>query len=58
MTAATVRAGDDGAGASPETDMRTAGDWEVPRTLRLLLTAGWSPAESARLPVAAYALAA
>lgn len=58
MTAATVRAGDDGAGASPEAGIRAAGDLEVPRPLRLLLTAGWSLAESAGLPVAAYALAA
>jgi uncharacterized membrane protein len=34
------------------------GDLEVPRPLRLLLTAGWSLAESAGLPVAAYAVAA
>jgi uncharacterized membrane protein len=35
-----------------------AGDLEVPRPLRLLLTAGWSLAESAGLPVAAYVVAA
>jgi uncharacterized membrane protein len=47
MTAATVRARPSG-----------AGDLEVPRPLRLLLTAGWSLGESAGLPVAAYAVAA
>ena len=56
MTAATARA--DGAGAFQAASIRTAGDLEVPRPLRLLLTAGWSLAESAGLPVAAYALAA
>jgi hypothetical protein len=35
-----------------------AGDLEVPRPLRLILTAGWNLAESAGLPVAAYAVAA
>src|SRR5229473_4248751 len=35
-----------------------AQDLEVPRPLRLLLTAGWSLTESAGLPVAAYAVAA
>ncbi len=35
-----------------------AGDLEVPRPLRLLLTAGWSLGESVGLPVAAYAVAA
>jgi hypothetical protein len=35
-----------------------AGDLEVPRPLRLLFTAGWSLAESAGLPVAAYVVAA
>ena len=35
-----------------------AQDLEVPRPLRLLLTAGWSLTESAGLPVAAYAAAA
>jgi hypothetical protein len=58
MIAATARAGDDGAGASPEASNRAAGDLEVPRPLRLLLTAAWSLTESAGLPVAAYALAA
>ena len=35
-----------------------AQDLEVPRPLRLLLTAGWSLTESAGLPVGAYAVAA
>jgi hypothetical protein len=34
-----------------------AGDLEVPRPLRLLLTAGWSLAESAGLPAVAYLVA-
>jgi hypothetical protein len=37
---------------------RGAGDLEVPRPLRLLLTAGWSLTESAGLPAAAYLVAA
>jgi hypothetical protein len=37
---------------------RVAGDLEVPRPLRLLLTAGWNLTESIGLPVAAYAAAA
>jgi hypothetical protein len=37
---------------------RGAGDLEVPRPLRLLLTAGWSLTESAGLPAAAYLIAA
>lgn len=35
-----------------------AGDLELPRPLRLLLTAAWSLTESAGLPVAAYLIAA
>ena len=35
-----------------------AGDLEVPRPLRLILTAGWNLTESVGLPVAAYAVAA
>ena len=35
-----------------------AGDLEIPRPLRLLLTAGWNLTESIGLPVAAYAAAA
>jgi hypothetical protein len=37
---------------------RSVGDLEVPRPLRLLLTAGWSLTESAGLPAAAYLIAA
>jgi hypothetical protein len=37
---------------------RRAGDLEVPRPLRLLLTAGWSLTESIGLPAAAYLAAA
>ena len=48
MTAAKV-------GARPASG---AGNLEVPRPLRLALTAGWSLGESAGLPVAAYAVAA
>ena len=48
MTAANVR-------ARPAS---VAGGLEVPRPLRLLLTAGWSLGESVGLPVAAYAVAA
>jgi hypothetical protein len=58
MTAAMVRAGHDAAASSPAASARMAGDLEVPRPLRLLLTAGWSLTESVGLPVAAYALAA
>jgi hypothetical protein len=53
MAAATVRARDDGTAS-----FVASGDLELPRPLRLLLTAGWSVAESAGLPVAAYILAA
>jgi hypothetical protein len=35
-----------------------AGDLELPRPLRLLLTAGWNLTESIGLPLAAYAVAA
>jgi len=35
-----------------------AGDLELPRPLRLLLTAGWNLTESIGLPLAAYAIAA
>src|ERR1700685_981126 len=58
MTAAMVRSPHDGAGSLATGRVATAGDLEVPRPLRLLLTAGWSLTESAGLPVAAYALAA
>jgi hypothetical protein len=58
MTAATARADHEPAGPSPAAASRMAGDLELPRPLRLLLTAAWSLTESAGLPVAAYALAA
>ncbi len=58
MTAETARAPDDGVGTSPAAGALMAGDLEVPRPLRLVLTAGWNLAESAGLPVAAYAVAA
>ncbi len=58
MTGATGRDHDDGAGPFPAAGARTAGDLEVPRPLRLALTAGWNLTESVGLPVAAYAAAA
>src|ERR1700684_36079 len=58
MTAAMVRARPDGAGSAPAADACMAGDLELPRPLRLLLTAGWNLAESIGLPLAAYAIAA
>jgi hypothetical protein len=58
MTAATVGAAGDGGGSVPAADVRVADGLEVPRPLRLFLTAGWSLAESAGLPVAACALGA
>ena len=58
MTGATAREHDDGAGPLPAASVRMAGDLEVPRPLRLVLTAGWNLAESVGLPVAAYAVAA
>jgi hypothetical protein len=58
MTAPTVRASHDGTGHSSAACSRTARDLEVPRPLRLVLTAGWNLAESAGLPVAAYVVAA
>jgi hypothetical protein len=51
MAADKVRARDDGSCAG-------AGDLELPRPLRLLLTAGWSLTESVGLPAAAYLIAA
>jgi hypothetical protein len=44
-----------GSGSGP---YAVAGDLELPRPLKLLVTAGWSLAESAGLPVAAYLIAA
>jgi hypothetical protein len=58
MTAAMASAGDDGAADFLAGGLRADEDLEVPRPLRLLLTAAWSLTESAGLPVAAYALAA
>jgi hypothetical protein len=57
QSGAMVREPHDGAGSFPAANGRMAGDLEVPRPLRLLLTAGWSLAESVGLPVAAYAAA-
>ena len=58
MTGATARECDDGADPFPAASARTGGDLEVPRPLRLVLTAGWNLTESAGLPVAAYVVAA
>jgi uncharacterized membrane protein len=58
MTAATMRARHDGSGPSPAVNVRMVGDLELPRPLRLLLTAGWNLTESVGLPVAAYMIAA
>jgi hypothetical protein len=58
MTAAMVRARPDGAGSSLAATTCMAGDLELPRPLRLLLTAGWNLTESVGLPVAAYMVAA
>jgi hypothetical protein len=57
MTAVAVRTDHDEAIPSRAASVRAAGDLEVPRPLRLLVTASWSLAESAGLPVAAYVLA-
>ena len=58
MTAAMVRARSDGAGSCLAADARMAGDLEIPRPLRLLVTAGWNLSESVGLPAAAYVVAA
>jgi hypothetical protein len=58
MTAAMARARPDGAGPPQTADACMAGDLELPRPLRLLLTAGWNLTESVGLPVAAYVAAA
>src|ERR1700730_17515847 len=58
MTAAMVTARPDGAGSSPAAGTCMAGDLELPRPLRLLLTAGWNLTESVGLPVTAYVAAA
>ena len=58
MTGATAREYDDDAGPIPVAIAGVVGDLEVPRPLRLILTAGWNLTESVGLPVAAYAVAA
>ena len=58
MAVSTVTAHDDGAGLVATTDARRIEDLEVPRPLRLLLTAGWNLTESVGLPVGAYLIAA
>jgi hypothetical protein len=58
MMAAKVRASHYRAGFFPAASGCMAGDLEVPRPLRLVLTAGWNLAESVGLPLAAYAFAA
>jgi hypothetical protein len=57
MTAA-IRARDDGAGSFPAASVRITEDLELPRPLRLALTAGGNLGESVGLPVAAYVVAA
>ena len=57
MTAA-IRARDDSAGSFPAASVRVSEDLELPRPLRLALTAGWNLSESVGLPVAAYVVAA
>jgi hypothetical protein len=49
-----LRARDDGTEPSPAVSSCAAGDLELPRPPRLLLTAGWNLTESVGLPVAAY----
>ena len=58
MTAAMARARNDGTGSCPAVNVRTAEDLEIPRPLRLILTAGWNLSESVGLPAAAYVVAA
>jgi hypothetical protein len=58
MTAAVKKAPDDGEGSFPAAGACMAGFLEVPRPLRLILTAGWNLTESVGLPVAAYAVVA
>jgi hypothetical protein len=57
MTAA-IRARDDGAESFPAASVRINEDLELPRPLRLALTAGGNLSESVGLPVAAYVVAA
>jgi hypothetical protein len=58
MTTAMARARNDGAVPCPAASARMAGDLEVPRPLRLILTAAWNLTESVGLPAAAYVVAA
>jgi hypothetical protein len=58
MMAAKVGASHYRAGSFPAASGCMAGDLEVPRPLRLVLTAGWNLAESVGLPLAACAVAA
>ena len=53
-----VRARQDGSEPSTHVHAGLAGDLELPRPLRLLLTAGWNLSESVGLPMAAYLVAA
>jgi hypothetical protein len=56
--AAMLRAGHEGTGPSAAVRTWSPEDLELPRPLRLLLTAGWNLTESVGLPVAAYVVAA
>ncbi|HET6505912.1 MAG TPA: hypothetical protein VFG42_03925 [Baekduia sp.] len=47
-----------GRSGQPRANVRVTEDLEIPRPLRLLLTAGWSLTESVGLPAAAYIAAA
>ena len=58
MIAAMVRARQDGSEPSTHVHAGLAGDLELPRPLRLLVTAGWNLSESVGLPMAAYVVAA
>jgi hypothetical protein len=58
VIAAMVRPREDGTRSSLAVNSARAEDLELPRPLRLMLTAGWNLAESVGLPVAAYAAAA
>ena len=58
MTTAMARARNDGAVPCPAASARMAEDLEVPRPLRLILTAAWNLTESVGLPAVAYVVAA
>jgi hypothetical protein len=58
MTAAVIKERDDGAGPWPAASARMTENLEVPRPLRLLLTAGWSLTESVGLPLSACVVVA